>query len=426
MSEFETPQEFVDAWVDTFTTDYSYNNPTYARAVLHVIMGRILLNQRIIKRGSETAPRISMFYLQGPSSGKSSAYPMIYEVMNELGIEIMSPDELSDAALIGTIEQEVDEEGNTTWTDSEGILADTEVFHFDEASILINPKKYQQNMMTYLQKALNPIGSEQNKITKQLAHGNEITVRPNCSLLLTSYMPEGIEDTVLNTGFLQRMIVVPRELTIEDRLDQVQQDIQALGQDAKETSLEMLVSELKMIKRHYETRREFDWSPARPVIFKYAEDMFNTVRETPREVRKVLESFVPRQIEQLYRLSMHYCCIRRDTTIKPEDVRHGARLVLKSFHMIVNWLEENPEMRGGEERGENAKKKFRGLLEVVSNHDANQAGFYGVNSIIDDLSMRWNLSQSSCYKWINRFEDKNWVVVERRSGSKFIKPRGQE
>lgn len=423
---YENPKDFVDSWVHTFTTDYSYKNPTYGRAVLHVILGRILVNQRIVKRGSEVAPRVSMFYLQGASSGKSSAYPMIYDVMSELGIDIMSPDELSDAALIGTIEQEVDEEGNEQFVDSEGILSDTEVFHFDEASVLINPKKYQQNMMTYLQKALNPIGSEQNKITKQLAHGEEITVRPTCSLLLTSYMPEGIEDTILNTGFLQRMIVVPRELTIDDRISQVTQDVDALGEDANETDLEDLILELKRVKKFYSERREFDWSKAKPVIKKYAKQMFDTVRDTPRGVRKVLESFVPRQIEQMYRLAMHYCCLRRDTTVSPRDVREGAKLILKSFHMVVNWLEENPEMDTNGGNRDKAKKRYKGLLRVVNSRESNREdGFYGVNEIIDSLKKQWNLSESSCYNWINKLEDKGWVKVKRSGNSKFIKTKSE-
>jgi len=419
---YENPQEFVEEWEHVFTTDYSYRNPTYGRAVLHVIIGRILVNQRIVKRGSRVAPRISLFYLQGASSGKSSAYPMIYDVMSELGIEIMSPDELSDAALVGTIEQETDDQGNTEFVDSEGILSNTEVFHFDEASVLINPKKYQKNMMTYLQKALNPIGSEQNKITKQLAHGNEITVRPTCSLLLTSYMPEGIEDTVLNTGFLQRMIVVPRELTIEDRMAQVEEDINALGEEAQESNLEDLIMELKRIKKFYKERKEFDWSRAKPVVQKYGNQMFETIRDTPREVRKVLESFVPRQIEQMYRLAMHYCCMRRDTVVSPGDVREGAKLVLKSFNMVVNWLEENPEMEQNDSNRTDPRKRYKGLLNVVNARDGD---YHGVNTIIEDLARTWSLSESSCYKWINRFEDKNWVKVKRKNGAKFIKVRNQ-
>lgn len=421
MSQFDTPQEFVDAWVNVFTTDYSYKNPTYARAVLHVILGRCLINQKIMKRGSETTPRVSLFYLQGASSGKSSAYPMVYEVMNELGITVESPDEPTDAALVGTIEQTTDEEGNVVYETTEGVLGNAEVVHFDEGSMLINPKKYQKNMMTFFQKALNPIGSEQNEITRELAHG-EITVRPNCSLLLTSYMPKDIVDTVLNTGFLQRMIVVPRELTIEDRVEQTMEDIEALGEDAIDSGIEDLIAELKRIKRHYMDPKEFEWQAAKPVIKKYAKRMFEVVADTPREVREVLESFVPRQVEQLYRLSLHYCCMRRDTVVKPEDVKQAIRLVMKSFHMIVNWLEDSPEITGDNAGRTDARKRMRGLLEVLNSHDPNDSGYYGLSTIKKDLSNRWNLSTTSVYNWISRFEEKDWVDVERRNGRKYIKP----
>lgn len=418
---YDGPEEFVNAWVDTFTRDYSYQNPLYGRGALHVILGRCLINQRIIKRGSETAPRVSMFYLQGPSSGKSSAYSMIYEVMESLGIEIMSPDETTDAALIGTVERDIDENGNEIWVEEEGILSETEVFHFDEASVLINPKKYQENMMTYLQKALNPIGSEQNKITKKLAHGEEITVRPNCSLLLTSYMPEGIEDTVLNTGFLQRMIVVPRDLSIEDRMVQTEQDIDALGEEAQETDLEELVLELKRIRNFYTDRKEFKWHRAKPALKKYQTQMYDEIRDTPIQVRRILEGFVPRIIEQLYRLALHYTCMRRDTIVQPQDVRMAYDLPMTSLHMIIHWLEENPELKGNDERRSDAGSRFRVFQEVLEKSTPTRGEYYGVKQILDDLSTGWGLSSTSCYRWIDNFEDKGWIEVRRDGGAKYVK-----
>lgn len=417
---FEDPQDFVESWVDTFTTDYSYKNPLYGRGALHVILGRCLINQRITKRGAGSAPRVSMFYLQGPSSGKSSGYSMIYEVLDALDIEIMSPDEITDAALIGTVEQTTDEHGNQTWEEEPGVLAEAEVFHFDEASIILDPKEYQQNMMTYLQKALNPIGSEQNKISKNLAHGEEIVVRPNCSLLLTSYMPEGLEDTVINTGFLQRMLVIPRQLTIETRKEQTIKDIEALGEDSQDADLRELINELKSIKRHYQEPKEFYWHRAKPVLRKYAQDMYDLIEGTPLEVRRVLEGFIPRMIEQLSRLSVHYCCIRRDTTIMPSDVRQSADLVIQTLHMIIYWLEENPELRGEQHRA-SIGERYRQLLDVVSDREPTAGEYYGVSGIMPGITSAWNISETSVYRWIHRFEQKGWVEVRYKDNAKFIK-----
>lgn len=417
---FDSPQEFVDQWVDTFTTDYSYENELYGQGALHVILGRCLINQRIKKRGSKTAPRISMFYLQGPSSGKSSGYAMIHEVLNALGIEIKSPDETTDAALIGTVERETDDAGNETWVEEEGALAEAEVFHLDEGSVLINPKEYQQNMMTYLQKALNPLGSEQNKITKDLAHGDEITVRPECSLLITSYMPEGIEDTVLNTGFLQRMLVIPRNLTIEERMEQTKEDIQALGEERGEADLQDLIDELKRIRRHYREPREFSWSQAKPALVKVQRDMFDEIRDTPIEVRRVLEGFIPRITEQLYRLSLHYCCMRRDTQVSSHDVRNATPLIMSSLHMIIYWLEENPELRTDEDNRADASKRFRTMQESMGEIEPVSGRYYGTSQLIDVLKSRWGLSETSCYRWFEVFEDKGWIDVVNQNGSKYI------
>lgn len=420
--DYETPQDFVEDWINVFTRDYSYCNELYAQGVLHVILGRCLINQRIVKRGSTSRPRVSLFYLQGPSSGKSSAYGMIYDVLDSLGIEIISPDELTDAALIGTIESETDAQGNTEYQVQEGVLADAEVMHYDEASVIIEPKSYQENTMTYLQKALNPIGSESNKITKELAHGDEIIVRPTCSLLLTSYMPDGLEDTVLNTGFLQRMITIPRDLTIEDRMAQTRKDIEALGEGRNDGDLEDLIMELKRIRNTYNEPVDFHWSDAaKKVLMKYQEDMFDQIKDTPIEVRRILEGFVPRMMEQLYRLSLHYCCMRRSTTIIPDDVNAGRPLIMTSLHMIIHWLEENPDIRDSDDAKADAGRRFRGLKEVIEHHDPIKGGYYGVSQIMSDLKKAWGLSETSCYRWIDIFEDKDWIDVRDHGTSKYVR-----
>jgi len=421
---FDNPQEFVEKWVDIFTRDYSYKNPTYARGTLHVILGRILVNQRIVKRGSTTSPRISMFYMQGASSGKSSAYPLVYEVMDNLGIDIKSPDELSDAALVGTVERTTDEEGNEVWEDREGILADTEVFHFDEASVLINPKDYQQNMMNYLQKALNPIDSEQNTITKKLAHGDEIQISPTCSLLLTSYMPEEIVDTILNTGFLQRMLVFPRRLTTNDRKDQINEDIAALGQESNRSDIGELIDEFRGIRRHFEDRREFSWGTSKTSLRKYNRQMIDEVSNTNRQVKKIMESFVPRQIEIMARIALHHTCMRRDSEVKSVDVEYASKLVLKSFYMILNWLEDSQEIK--EKTGSSVdnnidRDRFKKLTKVIKKSEHERDEWIGVNEILDQISHVWDLTNSSCYRQLEKFEEKGWIEKKKEHRSKYIK-----
>lgn len=419
---FDNPDEFVNQWVNTFVRDYSYENELYAQGVLHVVLGRVLLNQRIVKRGSTTSPRVSLFYLQGPSSGKSSALSMVHEVLDALGIEMKSPDEMSDAALIGTIESVDDGEGGTEYEVREGALAEAEVMHYDEASVLIEPKSYQENTMTYLQKALNPLGSQSNEITKELAHGDEITVRPNCSLLLTSYMPDGLEDTVLNTGFLQRMITIPRDLTIEDRMAQTRQDIKALGQDANTGELKELIDELKRIRNTYQEPVNFEWTDAaKRVLLKYQEDMYNEIQDTPIQVRRILEGFVPRMMEQLYRLALHYTAMRRSNKITPDDVNGGRPLIMTSLHMMIHWMEENPDIRDDEGAQASAGKRLRGLQKVINEHDPIKQNYYGISQVMDDLKQVWSLSETSCYRWINIFEEKGWIETMESGTSKYIR-----
>ena len=204
-------------------------------------------------------------------------------------------------------------------------------------------------------------------------------------------------------------------------MKQTELDIGALGEDRKEADLQELIDELKSIRRFYQQPKDFEWKKAQPALVKYSRDMYEEIQDTPIQVRRVLEGFIPRMIEQLSRLSFHYCCMRRSTKISPRDVSNASRLVLTSLRMIIHWLEENPELRNDDDRKANASQRFRVMREIVNDLEANDKGYHRMSKVIPELKRAWGLSETSCYRWISVFEDKNWIELHEKGPAKYVK-----
>ena len=189
MTGEKSTSRFLDKFTETFGL-YSFGNSTYGRLAAHILLGLAVKKCKIYSGPIYVDPRVSLFVIQPSATGKSTPWGLISKVAKEAGIDVDDVDEATDAALIGTIEQEeiLDEETGTkktVYNKVMGKLATAELLHFDEGSMLMERSSHSAHAMTWFQKALNPLGSEQSKCTKKLAHGDQIEFYPSCSLLIT-------------------------------------------------------------------------------------------------------------------------------------------------------------------------------------------------------------------------------------------------
>lgn len=372
----------VRKYVELFET-YSWNNTLFGVLSIHVIIGQILKHMRIWKGSQFLDPRMSIFLLQDTRSGKSWGFNFVFDIAEKLEMGILSPDELTDAALLGTQEKVEFRDPDTglkaeDWVTVPGVLNEADIVHYDEASMLFRTGKWNQKTVEILQKALNPIDTPSNTCYKKLSHGDPIQFNPTCSLLLTSYMPPGISSFVIQTGLFQRMLVLPRRLSESIRRSNSMIDIELLGDrtDSKK-KLDSLLTEFRIIKNTFKDKETFEWDERTfPLLRNKTNKLFELVAPTHPRVRDILYGFIPAYQNFMYTLSCHHAAIRGQTTVMPHDVQNGFIVPFNIMKWLVAWLEGeidtgaiDKEQRGRKSREEDFRKAFRSVFASLKKND---------------------------------------------------------
>lgn len=371
-------REFIGEFQKIFL-EHSYGNHVFSQLAMHLILGRCTWAVRIPKGRLWLDGRISFWYLAPPSSGKSTPYDFIYKVLEGVGEHkigvtaemekagenlnqfIQDVDDTSDAVLIGYH----DEEGKLT----RGVLDRGGCVHWDEAAMLLGTSQYAEKTKGFLQKALNPIGSESNRCSRDFK-SDSMSCTPTCSLYLTSYIPDGIVEKVLGTGLLQRVLCLPKDMKTEDRKRNAYTDINFLGTEPADKDLDIkYFSERfkKVMDKYNNPDVKFDWSKVKPTIKGQSDIILDLSRNSPKKIRGLLETFHPRYMDQMYIIAMHHCCLRDDSVITVDDIKYAAGIINACYRGLLGWLEDEPTMDTGKHQD---SKFFSDIIKIFENMES--------------------------------------------------------
>jgi hypothetical protein len=391
---------------------FSYNNPIYAKVSFHVLLGQLIRETKIPKGATEIDSRISLFLLQASGSGKTTAFRFIDKIGKDLGLNVVTLDEVSDPALIGTIEAST-EFGQSDYGVTQGILSDADIVHYDEASALARRREYTKSTLSYFQTALNPIGDPSNVIYKKLAHGPPIQVSPHCSFLLTSYIPPGITKFIVETGFFQRICTIPRRLTREERKINSMRDIDLVGIKIEtDVDTKELVKELLDVQKFAKSISVFEFPDrVRPLLRNKVKQYYKAIEAPNQKVSDLLDTFVPRYQDHLYRLSVHSAAMNFREEIKPADISYGFELIFPIFKYLLSWLESDTELTASDNR----EKKF---LKIMFKHyrqmpKTNDSFWISSTQFVKELVPMMNVSRPTVYKFINLFIEQGWIKIKK-------------
>ena len=176
-----TPSYFLDKFSRTFSL-YSYGNLYYGKLASHVLLGQVVKNCKIYAGPIYIDPRISIFIISPSATGKSTPWGFVADVGTQAGLKVGDIDEATDSGLIGHFDdvERIDPETGTKVVEHVkvyGKLYEGELLHYDEGKFLIERKPMALNALTWFQKALNPIGSAQNRCVKTMRDGDSLNGR---------------------------------------------------------------------------------------------------------------------------------------------------------------------------------------------------------------------------------------------------------
>ncbi len=318
----------------------SWNNRDWALGLWHVALGQTLRDQRIVIGDRWLDGRFHLLILAESSSGKTLAADQARHLLErsprDPPYDVRPILEATTAALIGSSEiRKV--KGASVMEKVPGMLESADLLHWDEAEAMFTETGYNVNLLRVLNQTMNPIGSPGNVIGKELK-GVSVKVRPKCSLLMTAVDFLEIPEEIFRCGFYQRIGVMRKVLSIEQRLKNARREKEVI--DKGTTAIEQLGRAIEYVERMRQTYAyPVKWDLHRITGYVYGKftQMIKAAQKN-EQVRPYLVDFAERYKDKLFILSVHNCAMRtidepldptKPRIVEPEDAGR-AWIVVKT------------------------------------------------------------------------------------------------
>jgi hypothetical protein len=284
--------------------------------------------------------------------------------------------------------------------------------------MLIKRGQYSQNTLAWFQKALNPIGSGQNVCTKNLAH-SEIKLQPTCSLIITSFEIENVLETILNTGFFQRIVLYPRYIPISERKANEFLRAKRFGLEfSSEIDVDTLVEMLFQIKKNNLEYKLVVDPVVYPVANQYIESRYKMIETANERVREIMATFIPRYDNLMYILSVHHSCVNNKKKVDLEDIQYGARVSNDLFREVMTWVEENISLAKLSSREKSYFDKFYQLWSIM---EKDEYGYVNKVSFMMKFNEKWSISKNTIARNLEKFTGYGKVKERDVNNVKWIK-----
>jgi len=250
-------EEFGDTFISDFLAmfdKYCINNPVYGLMIMHNLLGQALRNIYFVEDARKIDIRTHLLLIQPSGTGKGAGYSFFCKLAGDLGLdhEKLSETTSSGLAGTGTVNQQGEVEIN------EGLMAHADLISMEEASVLFDYNtSFSKLNLYYLQIAMNPLDDASCEITKKVGSlPDAIRFKPHCSFLLLTYIPDEFIDALIKRGVIQRFITVINDVTLEERISNIDKAIERLNSSDEKSTEEQyqnLLLRLKIIIRKFQS-----------------------------------------------------------------------------------------------------------------------------------------------------------------------------
>ena len=351
--------------------------------------------------------RVHVFWIQPSRTGKSIAWNFISDIMEKAEIPFELFASGTDAGLIGSTNNVVDENGKPTGEVEtvEGLLAGRKAINFDEGSILLTPNKHSQETVLYLQTACNPVGSGNNTLVKQMK-GNKIECPSLVSLWITTYPPKGVKDYVLTKGIFQRVLLYYRHWDMDERQevsnrrlgtffgrppknditkDDLYEYFKSTDKRIRDRLLDMgeltftQWSEMSGDEKE-EVVQEYMWEMFTPsddyqtALYQASDELYDLLRNMSPSMSEIVASFTPAIENYLGIFSVHMAILDEKWEVTAEHVDLAHEILIDLFQNLIAWLEDSVEVGGNKQK---EAKAHEGMIAAYNECQAYEIEGFG-------------------------------------------------
>jgi len=349
-----THKDFGDTLIKDYLSvfgTHSIKNDKYGRISMHVILGQALKNVHYMLGAREIDIRLHLLLIQAQASGKGAGYGFCETMSRALGQDFKSYSDETGAGLAGTKEYDPTLKKQV---EVDGALKTADIIGKEEASALFDYTSEHSKMnLIYMQQTMNPLKDASCHIGRKLG-GMEISFKPHASFLLMSYPPDKLVEKLLKTGFLDRMICIFEDVTLEDRLEVIKRMKEMINVSSKKSNAERMQSVIQRMKVVVSKFQKEDICMLIPEdvhhsILGVIDELAMKILDASPKARDKLEHFISRLYETLIKLSIHHALLSLRTNVNIGDVLYARMIYLPIWQNLIISIESlliiSPEER---------------------------------------------------------------------------------
>lgn len=360
--------------------------------------------------------------------------PEKWRKVNIITSGVATPQSLVDTYVIdkGTNSPKIDKNTGIEIV-NRGSLSKEDFFIYEEGGHLFNNSKESNDMTDAFLRAMEPIGSSNNRIDKKLtSYADALPTTSKSSIFIMTRPMGKMKKAVAGSGFFQRCLFVPREIDYDDvnemRINSGLNDIDYMAGDYNEEEYEKyddLVQEfIEVIKFAFENditinknHKEKIKSFYKSKIKWFNDDMMDTV--THDDMKYIICSLQNRYKDNMYKLAYHSAVMRYSKYVDLEDFQYAFNILKELYIEQKIWLNETLELNYLDKKEQlDFKKTILNIIRLDRN------GLKTFDIIIKDMCKMTDMNYDVCRKKIiNLSKGSNAIIRIDSTNSKNSKVR---
>lgn len=412
--------------IDKFIWSYQaeiIDNDTLGRCALHYILGSLLRHKRIYRSEYKWIDwRIHLILIQMSGTGKGETANYIDRIIKRIGFPmknnftntllprnqwrkittitsgVSTPESLVNTYVYEKGVPKKDENGELII--NMGSLQYYDFFIYEEGGHLFNGSQKSLDMTDSFLRAMEPIGSSNNKIDKKLTqYASALPTTSESSLFFMTRPMGKLKKEVAASGLFQRCLFIPRELNykiVNDmRKGSADNDLLYMGnvknKKVNEFYEDMIEEIFKVIEFSYD--KEFCLSQHNlDKIRKFVNDKLdwfydNMISDVPSDdLKYILSSLQNRYKDNMITLAYHSAAMRYSNIVDLEDFQYAFELIKELYEEQKRWLSLSLEMDYREIKEKQDYKRI-----IINSVKSDKLGIKTIKDVALDLCKTFEL-----------------------------------
>jgi hypothetical protein len=344
----------AELWGRDFINEYQEvgDRHSFENKHLHVGLGLSLVSQAVgnayfLTGDSEQSTRVHPLIIQGSGTGKDPAFNFAKLVADEAGLKMRDVNDVTNAGLIGTVQQGDPEPG----------LAKTaDVIGFREATSLFRTTK--QEHSANLAENLNQVLDGQ-EVSRNLA-GGKLEYQPDCTLVGTTYPPTDLDlEELMTNGLLARFLYFFKAVGDDFRWRMgeraVEETISPTDEDDSVERLNQLAGTISGINQTFDPEQRFWFQPSIQDV-DVTTRLQNLYDEYDAATREIVAPAITRYNIHFLRVACLMAALDECSTVVTKQhgelawqiIEESWRNLLEFYERNVSTAEQETNLRGSE------------------------------------------------------------------------------